>query len=364
MLGPVPPTIGGIATHVQNIIHGPLQDKYQFLHVETMSRMHGTDSYKVESLIKKIKQIIKDWFVLIRLIIKKKPHTCHIHTSLNTGAFWRDSLYLITCRFFGKRILLQIHGGKLDEFLAIYPQIIQRIILHILNLAHQIIVLSNFQADAFKGTYIQDRLLIIPNMIEYTDFQFTPQYKGNNNVSILMIASHFTREKGVFEILEAINRLSSNDIQCNLIIIGSGKEEEAMRSFIKTHTLDDKVQITGFLGKSEIIHHLQHSSIFVLPSYSEGFPMVVLEAMASGLPIVATRVGAIPEMIKNDINGYVVDIKSIDQLTDKIKHLIEYPEKRSAMGQANIVKVRQLYSLEAVSEKFDKLYSSLTGDRA
>jgi glycosyltransferase involved in cell wall biosynthesis len=104
---------------------------------------------------------------------------------------------------------------------------------------------------------------------------------------------------------------------------------------------------------------LHASSLFVLPSYSEGFPMVVLEAMAAGLPVVATRVGAIPDMVEDNVNGFVVDVKSVNQLIEKIDFLLCHPETGTKMGLANQEKVEAHYSISQVSALFDEFYQFL-----
>ena len=102
--------------------------------------------------------------------------------------------------------------------------------------------------------------------------------------------------------------------------------------------------------------YYKQADIYVLPSYAEGLPMSILEAASYGLPIVATRVGGIPEIIDDGVNGFLIDPGDKGALTDRLLRLIENPELRSQMGRAAYQKVKEKFDVDTVVKQLDSLY--------
>ena len=114
--GPLPPTIGGVATYIQSILKSPAAEEFQFVTLRTMSRKHGTTEYADETYIEKVLRVIQDLFRLLVSIIRHNPALIHLNTSLESGAFHRDILYTKLCKILRKKVFLQIHGGHLTSF--------------------------------------------------------------------------------------------------------------------------------------------------------------------------------------------------------------------------------------------------------
>jgi len=147
------------------------------------------------------------------------------------------------------------------------------------------------------------------------------------------------------------------------VFVGGGGEEEVMLSFCRKEKIQEYVKFTGFLSSKAIIQILNSSDIFVLPSHSEGFPNVILEAMAAGLPIVSTPVGAIPEIIENGENGLLVKPKDHSALAEKLIWLIENEQVRKKMGIRNIEKIQMNYDLKIVAKIFDESYQKIVSKK-
>ena len=358
LLGPLPPTIGGIATHMQNLLDGPLGSRVRFFPVETMSRKHGQTDYERESLFAKAGQILRDAATLIAVLARRRPDLVHINSSFNSGAFWRDALFTLIARIWRRPVLLQMHGGRLDEFRALFPNWVWPLIHWVLRRGAHIAVLSQAQAAPLRKTDLADRTRIIPNMIDTTAFD---QSKPDGPFTFLVIASHFTVEKGVPDVVNAFAQMGETAANCRLVLIGSGAEEENLKALCQERSLEDRVVFTGFLPKPEVRAWLTQTHVFVLPSHSEGFPMVVLEAMASGLPVVSTRVGAIPDLIAEGVNGFVVEVGDVAGLADRMATLYHHDRLRLDMGRVNRTLMHDHYDVHAVSKRFFQLYQEVIG---
>ena len=141
-------------------------------------------------------------------------------------------------------------------------------------------------------------------------------------------------------------------------VIGDGKERKTLEVIVKTLDLEHVVNFMGVIPNNEIPKYLVQGDVFVLPSLSEGFPNVVLEAMAAGLPIVSTNIGGLSEIIHNEENGYLVEPKNPEQLANKILKILKNPEIDHIMSLNNMEKVKE-YSWESVTESLENIYINI-----
>lgn len=364
LLGQFPPTLGGICTNIQNLLTSPLKEKYTFVLFQVGSTKYGTRGYFNESIFFKLWNAVKKLFYYVIYLSNNHPNIVHINTSLKPYSFRRDFSFLFVTKLFRVKVLLHIHGGVLDEFLERNLFLIRLLIKKLLEMPDQIIVLSSVQKETFQKYHIQRKVSVVPNMLDAGEFDQNENRKQKfsippGHIVILFVASIFFKEKGVWEALEAISLIVKNYRNALLILVGGDREEYAMKKYCLEKKLQDYVLFTGHLLRKDVIEIFRASNIFILPSYNEGFPLVILEAMAAGLPIVATPVGAIPEIIENGVNGFLIPPKDPLKLAEKIAFLIENKSLRESMAKNNILKVKEKYDLRPVSKVFDEIYQNL-----
>ena len=168
----------------------------------------------------------------------------------------------------------------------------------------------------------------------------------------LLYVGNIEKEKGLDSLLEALNYLQAKEINFILEIVGEGPYRFFLEKEIKRLDLQDKVKFSGaIMFGNELFQKYKSADIFVLPSLSEGIPKVLFEAMAFGLPIVATKVGGIPDIIKHLENGYLVKPGSPIQLAEAINVLIKNFDVRKKIIQNNYVLVKNC-TFEKQVEKF------------
>lgn len=368
IVGPFPPSSGGICTNIQHLLKSTLKDAYNFLPVQTGSPKYGTYSYFNEKFYSKIYRVIKNLIYYFGFLSKNSPDIVHINTSFLPYSFWRDSLYMVITKLYGKKILLQIHGGVLDEFLEKSSPPLKKLVIKTLKLPRQILVLSSVQYKAFANLYFHQRVKVIPNMIDVTRFNRNSDYREefdirSDCVVMLFVAAHFYKEKGVWEVLNAIPLVVKEHKKTLFILVGGGLEEKNMKKFCKEKGLQNYVRFTGHLFGEDITKIFLASDMFIFPTYySEGFPLVILEAMSASLPILSTPIGAIPEVIDDGVNGFLVQPKDSVALAKKITQLVENRTLREIMGKNNKRKVKEKYALGPVTQIFDEIYKNLISD--
>jgi len=140
-----------------------------------------------------------------------------------------------------------------------------------------------------------------------------------------------------------------------LILVGDGEERERLAALSIQLGIQKDVQFIGQVPYEMVKTFMQQADVFVLPSLSEGFPNVILEAMACGLPIIASRVGGIPDIITNDINGYLVEVKDTNDMANKIMLLLSDDTLRKKISDNNRHLVKK-YTWENVIFELEKIY--------
>ena len=203
-----------------------------------------------------------------------------------------------------------------------------------------IIVNNSYDLEQAKKLNIKprDKIMLIHNGIDLRKLEFLPKDEAKEKLGIkkdgivIGTIANFYPAKGLKYLLEAIKILTidygQSTISC--VIIGEGNERRAIESKVKEYGIENNVVLTGQIPDAK--KYLKAFDIFVLPSVKEGFPWAVLEAMAAKLPIVATRVGAIPEIIEDSKNGFIVEPNNPGQLAKAIKKLLANEHLRQEFG--------------------------------
>ncbi len=165
----------------------------------------------------------------------------------------------------------------------------------------------------------------------------------------------FTRNKGYKFLIDAVKKLSAVCSRLSAVLIGfDGGKKKDLESRIKNGELSDKVFLVEDMP--DAAKYLKAFDIFVLPSLKEGLPYVLLEAGLAGLPIVASNVGGIPEIIENEKTGILTRPANADELANAIKKLIENPEMRNKLSTATREKILQDFSFKKMLEETIRLY--------
>lgn len=178
----------------------------------------------------------------------------------------------------------------------------------------------------------------------------------------LVTVGRLTEEKGHPLLLESIAALSAAGHDLSLRIIGDGPMRGALESMIERLQLGDRVTITGWKTSDEVRQELLASRGFILPSYAEGIPVVLMEALILGRPVVCTRVGGIPELVEDGGSGWLVAPGSADALTAAILRLLETPaDELVRMGRRGAERVREMHDGRREAAKLARLFEEVLG---
>ncbi|MBE2975906.1 glycosyltransferase family 4 protein [Priestia megaterium] len=334
---------GGIVTVIKNIEESSINDYYKIKRIET---------YITGSILKRLSIFIVALFKLIYSLMFFRPNVIHIHMS-EKGSFYRKALILVISKLFNKPVILHIHSASFDEFYN-SNEFQKKLIKFILNKADKLIVLSKQWEKYYSNIVPKDKIDVLYNGV----YRIEQKFKREHTIPIGLFLGRLGERKGTYDLLSSIKRLKENGVLGKFYFAGDG-EIEQVKQLISEYELEEIVTVLGWVNSTQINDLLKRVDFLVLPSYNEGLPMAILEAMNFGLPIISTYVGGIPEVITNSDNGYLIEPGEIDELTKALTSLIKSEELRLEMGEKNRAIILKRFDIQSLMKDLSNIYSRL-----
>lgn len=301
---------------------------------------------------------------IFSVIKNQRPDVLHLHSpkAAGMGALAGRSLRV-------KDIIMTVHGFTFNEDRPIHERLMIRFFSWLTAmLCHKVIVISKREYDqAIRFPFIKDKVELIPLGLHPTALMSVDGAKQFIGKLIGMDAAEFNKKtvivnnaelhpnKGQTYLIDAMAIVTEKHPQVICVIVSDGQEMAALQTLVKDKKLERSVFLTGYVENAA--EYMKAFNIFVLPSIKEGLPYVLLEAGAASLPVVATTVGGIPELIEDMKSGILVQPKNARELAHGISFMIEHPEDRRAYGSALREKVLKDYSMEKMIEAVEKVYA-------
>jgi len=257
------------------------------------------------------------------------------------------------------RKVVSVWGNDVIEF-SRRNRLRKAIIRRSLKSAHHITATSGFLRKAISNLGLKRALIeVIPFGIDLNLFQYCERRAGGK--TRIGIAKHLHPKYGIDYLLRAFAAISRSHSDLELLIVGKGPSENEYRALVGNLNLGNKVKFMGALPHEKVAQFLMTLDIFAMPSISDGesFGVAALEASATGLPVVATRVGGVPEVVLENITGLLVDRANVEQLSVALLKLIDEPDLRLKMGQAGRRFVEERYRWEDNLRAMTDLYYKL-----
>lgn len=333
---------GGMSTVVNNYLESDLSKRLNIKFVPSM--------IETNMLYKIIYALVAYLKIVIELIFRDYD-IIHIHVASN-GSFYRKSIIVLLGKLFKKKIVFHIHGGAFDEFYHLECNKLQKkYINYIFNKVDLILVLSKEWKTKILTYSDNKNVKVLHNAVEIPE---TNLYNSNsNNITLL---GRLSEEKGVYDLIEVVNDILKIK-NVNFILAGDG-DLEKLKTTIKLKNVKS-TEVLGWIDSKQKCELLKNTSILVLPSYHEGLPMAILEAMSYGIPVVATNVGGIPSIIKDNYNGFLIKPGDNSNLKECIIKLISNQELRNNFSQNTYKNISKEFSLKSNVDILYTLYKKL-----
>jgi glycosyltransferase involved in cell wall biosynthesis len=305
---------------------------------------------------------------LRRTLRRERPDVVHVTSSL----FWatpRDAAALALSRWFGVPALLQIRASsQIIAWREGLGGVRRRLLDRVLRLADVVLVLSSELEEYLDRALPGLRVERIGNMVSERERELEaagePLLPPRREPCRILFVGHRMPLKGLGELAEAVLGLGG----CELVVVGGegggvidAASDRRMEDALARLRSQGRLVETGRVSPEDATRSYREADVFALPTHREGFPNTLLEAMAVGLPCVATPVGAIPEMLEGEC-GLLVPVGDVRALSEALGRLVRDPGLRARLGRAARERVRERHSVDAVMRRYRALYLELARD--
>lgn len=277
----------------------------------------------------------------------------HVHGA-SRKSFWRKLVFMRIALARSIPVIFHLHGGEFRQFVEQLDQKDRGRLLEALRKCSLILALNDEVASWMRSLVPGQQIEVMPNPVDLDRF---PVSTAQRERSVLYLG-RLEIEKGVMDLLDAFASVRNRDPQVKLLLCGTGNAAATLQDEVTKRHLGGAVEFPGWVSGSTKLSMLGSAGVFALPSYAEGMPISVLEAMASGTPVVATRVGGVPAML-DDGAGYLVDVGCTEQLASALLMALD-PQNSSAVVEKALARVRETYAATRVVARLVNLYRGLT----
>ncbi|TFH23857.1 MAG: glycosyltransferase family 1 protein [Myxococcales bacterium] len=346
---PEPPLTGGVEIGVSMLLRSPTARRHRMQLFNTARRRDPS-----RPLWERLTYQLRKFVDFVGALRRQKPDTVHVKASWGGVNFAQSIGYCMLARLFGRRVLVQLHGGSFDTWYCNAGRPAKTAIRIGLSSASEIVVLSEYWRAMVRELLPSRPVHVVPNGVELEN-AVPPRSRGGE-LRILTIGTVCQR-KGHFDIVRAAARVK--DLPVRFVFGGPDENIEsaqALRSLIAALGTASNIEFLGPVGSDEKWKQLAEADIYLLPSHGENMPNAILEAMATGLPIVLSRAGAMPEMLVDGESGVFVDAGDSDAISAAVRRLARSRELRRALAAGAHARVQARYAFGRIAERFDALY--------
>jgi glycosyltransferase involved in cell wall biosynthesis len=353
---PAPPLLGGIETGVALQLESNLS-KTVATRLFNTTREKDPNRRLWERLLYQTSSCLKFLLMVIRL----RPKIVHVKTASGIN-FYQNAAYVLLARLMGRQVLLQLHAGDFPSFYNGAGVFGRAAIRLSLQLPHGLIALSRGWAQYFQSISKPAHVAIIPNATRTLQFATArpdrPRFGvPSNRIALLFMGTRSPKmntEKGLPELVQAVNRVRRRHPELLLVVAGRSSHADFLLE-------GPGPEGEGWINVGEVSATdkpalFRSVDLFALPSQFENMPNSVLEAMAAGLPVIATNVGALPEMLENERSGFLVSVGDVASLSQRILELVEDVDLRGRLGAAAAEVARREFDFSLLEERLLQEY--------
>jgi glycosyltransferase involved in cell wall biosynthesis len=351
LVAPLPPPYGGIANWSRMLLQYARRRADIRIHaVDTAPRwraVHDTAAWKrvLGGSVQALRDLVKVSWTLLR----HQPDVTHLTTS-GQLAVLRDVAVILTSRAFGRPVVYHLRFGRVPQ-IAEARTLEWRLLRRSLRLANVVVPIDAATETAVRRYVPDARVMRIPNCIDPAELPASTANPGGSRT--VMYLGWVIPSKGTGVLVEAWARIRSDGWR--LLVVGPGAD--SYKQELAARYPAPNVEFAGEMAHDAAMRVMADADVVVLPSFSEGFPNVVLEAMTLGKAIVASSVGAIPEMLADEC-GVLVQPGDVEDLAHGLSRVLSDDERRAVVGHRARERALARYSIEAVFAQYRAIWEA------
>jgi glycosyltransferase involved in cell wall biosynthesis len=364
VVGKGPPDHGGIPTFIDTLLHSELAHEHDltFLNVARQGTTEGGRA-SAGNLIR----TVADALAVRRAA--RRHDVVHIQSALAPMVtVARASLLAWAARRAGTAVVVHAHGGNIGDWLQGPHGRWRPAFLRLaMRPADRVVAVWTAGERVLRSVLDPAKVTLVENGVPLDDFR-PAGFKSSrleHRVPRVLYAGLLTPRKGVLDLFAASRLLADRGVEHELHVVGGMPDEgpEAEQQVLDAAG-GDHVRLLGRRPPEQMADAYAEADVFVLPSWWEAMPLTVLEAMASGLPVIATDVGDVARAVDHGVTGFVVPPRAPEQLADALEKLLRDEGQRNAMGAAGRDRVAQRFSSSATAAAVSAVYADVVRQRA
>lgn len=335
-----------MAAVLRGLLSSSLADTYDFEMIVT---------YRSERPLVRVAAFLAAIAHLVRWGLRRGERLIHIHTAAR-GSLYRKAVYACLGRLLRRPVLVHVHAGRgdIEAFAARLDPLRRRLLGGSLRASTRVLAVSAESGRAMERCFGVDGIQVVPNAAPPVPERAQDE-SGDVGERVLFLGGFANPVKGGEAYLEALAALAPEFPDVPFVLAGPGEPPAALDALIDAQP---QVSWVGWLDEAAKQDQLAACAVFVLPSLSEGLPVALLEAMAWGRPIVASRVGGIPEVVDDDVEALLVNAADADALAAAMRRLLGDSEERRRLGEAARLRAASLNEVE-VYGRLDTIYKEV-----
>lgn len=333
-------TKGGIAAVVNSYYGSKLEKDYDIVYIS---------SYKDGSKITKIFKALNGYLKFLKVLLTEHIDMVHIHSSFGPS-FYRKMPFIYVSHVLKKIVIDHVHGAEFNKFYTNASEKKKKLVKKVWSKCDRIIILSPEWLNQYSAVVDISKLRVVEN---YSVIQ--EQCNDHPCNHRILFLGFINQIKGCFDMPEVMSYISKENIPLKIIIAGTG-EEERLKHIASEKGVLDYFEFTGWVRNTEKDKLLKESDILFLPSYAEGMPMAILDAMGYGLPIISTTVGGIPSIVRDGESGFLFSPGDCKGFANAIVKLMKDDELRKTFGRKSYEIAKENYTLDRHIEKLERVY--------
>ncbi len=349
VMGPTPPPHHGVSMATQALLESDLGREFRLTLVDLADR-RGIEHVDKPDLYD-VWLFVRQWSRMIRALLMERPRMVYLAISQQMVGFLRDSLFILPCALLRRRVVLHLHGSNFRHWYDNLSAWARLFVRFVIRRADRVIVLGDSLRPLFTGLLPAERLAVVPNGIPWGTRSAPHVSPDAHRRFRVLYFGTLSRSKGVFILVEAIPSVLQVKKDAEFVFAGPWfrPEEQAQAlGFVHRYSLDAHVTFTGAVTTAEEKQRIYESAdLFVFPGVQqEGQPLVVLEAMAAGLPVIFTNRGCLRETVIQGHNGWEVPLSDPLAVAGRILWFMTHAEERDRMARESRQRYEQRYTRE------------------
>lgn len=364
IVGPLPPPLGGVQLMIEMQLRSVIAKDFDVKTVDTSKRQLR---WAVENPTWRTPlYFIRDFFRLLTALMAERPDAVLVHAAPSLS-FLRDWVLMLTSRLAGAKVICHYHGTTHTRFPSCVTDSGKRTGRFLMRAANRVIVLGPTYQLEMGASWHRSDIAWAPNVVDLNLFKKDsgdgiPPRDGKT----ILFVGRLSAPKGIWDLIDAMAKVLGRFPDAKLVLVGVAENlerESLVRREVERRGLSRCVEFRGSLeGRQKAMAFLA-ADMLVVPSWTEAFPLVIPEAMAAGLPIIATSVGAIPDFVKDGVDGYLVPAKNPAALAKRICELLGNDSLRIQIGNLVVERARIEFAIDVGSRRVADVIHDALGNK-